>query len=274
MSDRMIRRALLSVSDKAGLVEFARGLAEFGVALISTGGTRKELTAAGLKVIDISEVTGFPEMLDGRVKTLHPRIHGGILAVRDDPKHTATLAEHKIEPIDLVVVNLYPFEQTVARPGSTRDEIIENIDIGGPSLIRAAAKNHSGVAVVTGPDQYAAVLDEMRANKGALGQPTRERLMAAAFARTAAYDRAIADYFREGEAPAEPRHSARQEPRPPDQFPERLNLSFTKKSACATARTRIRKRRFTSNRTTRRFRRHCGNSEWQRTLLQQFARSR
>src|SRR5205814_4911833 len=116
------------------LVEFARGLAELSVTLISTGGTRKELAAAGLSVLDVSELTGFPEMLDGRVKTLHPRVHGGILAVRDDPKHTATLAEHKIEPIDLVVVNLYPFEQTVARSGSTREEIIENIDVGGPSM--------------------------------------------------------------------------------------------------------------------------------------------
>jgi phosphoribosylaminoimidazolecarboxamide formyltransferase/IMP cyclohydrolase len=212
MQDRTIRRALLSVSDKSGLAEFARGLADLGVALISTGGTRKELAAAGLKVIDISEVTGFPEMLDGRVKTLHPRIHGGILAVRDDPKHTATLAEHKIEPIDLVVVNLYPFEQTAARPGSTREEIIENIDIGGPSLIRAAAKNHAGVAVVTGPDQYAAVLDEMRAKQGALSQATRERLMSAAFARTAAYDLAIANHFADSSA-----------------MPERLTLTFTKK---------------------------------------------
>jgi len=215
MSDRKIRRALLSVSDKAGVVDFARGLADLGVALISTGGTRKELAAAGLKVIDISEVTGFPEMLDGRVKTLHPRIHGGILAVRDDPKHTATLAEHKIEPIDLVVVNLYPFEQTVARPGSTREEIIENIDIGGPSLIRAAAKNHASVAVVTGPDQYGAILDEMRAKQCALSQATRERLMAAAFQRTAAYDLAIATYFASGEGT----------------FPDRLHLDFTKRSA-------------------------------------------
>jgi phosphoribosylaminoimidazolecarboxamide formyltransferase / IMP cyclohydrolase len=212
MSDRVIRRALLSVSDKSGLIEFAHGLSEYGVTLISTGGTRKELSAAGLKVIDVSDVTGFPEMLDGRVKTLHPRIHGGILAVRDDPKHTATLAEHKIEPIDLVVVNLYPFEQTVARQGSTRDEIIENIDIGGPSLIRAAAKNHDGVAVITGPDQYAAVLEEMKTKRSALSMETRARLAAAAFARTAAYDRAIADYFA---GPAE--------------FPDHVNLSFKKK---------------------------------------------
>jgi phosphoribosylaminoimidazolecarboxamide formyltransferase/IMP cyclohydrolase len=215
MSDRVIRRALLSVSDKSGLVEFARGLAQFGVTLISTGGTRKELAAAGLSVLDVSEVTGFPEMLDGRVKTLHPRIHGGILAVRDDAKHSATLAEHKIEPIDLVVVNLYPFEQTLARPGSTRDEIIENIDIGGPSMIRAAAKNHDGVAVVTGPDQYRAILDEMNVKRGAVGREMREGLAAAAFARTAGYDRAIADYFANAAGV----------------FPDPLNLTFTKRCA-------------------------------------------
>ena len=172
MSEQKIRRALFSVSDEAGLVEFAQGPAELGVALISTGGTQ-ELAAAGLKVIDISEVTGFPEMLDGRVKTLHPRIHGGILAVRDDAKHAATLAEHKIEPIDLVVVNLYPFEQTVARPGSTREEIIENIDIGGPSLIRAAAKNHDGVAVVTGPGSIRRDSRRNASKAGRLSQATR-----------------------------------------------------------------------------------------------------
>src|SRR5437660_3025922 len=142
MSLRTIRRALLSVSDKTGLVEFARALAGFGVELISTGGTRKALADAGLAVRDISEVTGFPEMLDGRVKTLHPRIHGGILAVRDNPQHLATLQAHGIAPIDLVVVNLYPFEATAARPGSTHAEIVENIDVGGPTLIRAAAKNY------------------------------------------------------------------------------------------------------------------------------------
>src|SRR5438128_1398596 len=172
----MIRRALLSVSDKSGLVDFARGLADLGVALISTGGTRKELAAAGLTVIDISEVTGFPEILDGRVKTLHPRVHAGLLAIRDDPKHMAILAEHTIEPIDMVVVNLYPFEETVARPGSTRHEIIENIDIGGPSMIRSAAKNHADVAVVTSPQQYATVLAKMRETGGALSLETREQL--------------------------------------------------------------------------------------------------
>jgi phosphoribosylaminoimidazolecarboxamide formyltransferase/IMP cyclohydrolase len=212
MSDRPICRALLSVSDKTGLVDFAKGLAALGVTLISTGGTKKELAAAGLKVLDVSEVTGFPEMLDGRVKTLHPRIHGGILAIRDDAKHTATLAEHKIEPIDLVVVNLYPFEQTVAKPGSTRAEIIENIDIGGPSMVRSAAKNHADVAIVTDSAQYSPFLQEMQSNRGAVSRETRERLAAAAFARTAAYDRAIADYFAGAEG-----------------FPERLSLTFTKK---------------------------------------------
>src|SRR5947209_14561365 len=142
MDMRTIRRALLSVSDKSGLVEFARGLAGFGVELISTGGTQQALVAAGLAVRNVSELTGFPEILDGRVKTLHPRIHAGILAVREDPRHAATLTEQKIEPIDLVVCNLYPFEQVAAQAGSSHEEIIENVDIGGPSMIRAAAKNY------------------------------------------------------------------------------------------------------------------------------------
>jgi phosphoribosylaminoimidazolecarboxamide formyltransferase/IMP cyclohydrolase len=195
MSLRILRRALLSVSDKTGLVEFARGLAAFHVDLISTGGTRKALADAGLKVRDIAEVTGFPEMLDGRVKTLHPRIHGGILAVRDNPEHMQALQTHDIQPIDLVVCNLYPFEATAARPGATHEEIVENIDIGGPSMVRSAAKNYRDVAVVTDPSQYAAVLDEMKQHNGALSLATRERLAAAAFARTAAYDRAISAYF-------------------------------------------------------------------------------
>jgi phosphoribosylaminoimidazolecarboxamide formyltransferase / IMP cyclohydrolase len=195
MSLRTIRRALLSVSDKTGLVELARALAGHGVELISTGGTRKALADAGLAVRDISEVTGFPEMLDGRVKTLHPRVHGGILAVRDNPQHVATAQQHGIGLIDLVVCNLYPFEQTVARPGSSHEEIIENIDIGGPSMVRSAAKNYHDVAIVTDPAQYPAVLEELRANDGALNLATRERLAAAAYARTAAYDRAVRDYF-------------------------------------------------------------------------------
>jgi phosphoribosylaminoimidazolecarboxamide formyltransferase/IMP cyclohydrolase len=190
-----IRRALLSVSDKTGLVDLARALAGFGVELISTGGTRKALTDAGLAVRDISEVTGFPEILDGRVKTLHPRVHGGILAVRDNPEHRAVLEAQDIRPIDLVVCNLYPFEATVARPGVSHEDVIENIDIGGPSMIRSAAKNYYDVAVVTDPRQYAAVVEELRANGGSLTLATRERLAAAAFARTAGYDAAICRYF-------------------------------------------------------------------------------
>ena len=176
MSLRPIRRALLSVSDKTGLVELARALAGHGVELISTGGTRKALADAGLAVRDVSEVTGFPEMLDGRVKTLHPLVHGGLLAVRDNPQHMATVSQHGIGLIDLVVCNLYPFEQTVARAVVTHEEIIENIDIGGPSMVRSAAKNYHDVAVVTDPVQYQWILDELRANGGALTLSTRERL--------------------------------------------------------------------------------------------------
>jgi phosphoribosylaminoimidazolecarboxamide formyltransferase / IMP cyclohydrolase len=217
MDLRTIRRALLSVSDKAGLLELARGLAGLGVELVSTGGTRKALADAGLAVRDVSDVTGFPEMLDGRVKTLHPRVHGGILAVRDNPQHAATLREHDIQPIDLVVCNLYPFEATVARPGATHEDSVENIDIGGPSMVRSAAKNYRDVAVVTDPAQYGPVLDEMRANGGALTLATRERLAAAAFARTAAYDGAIAAYFA-GRAGAE-------------ELPAALDLRFRRKQA-------------------------------------------
>ncbi len=212
-----IRRALLSVSDKAGLVELARGLADLGVTLLSTGGTRKALADAGLPVTDISDVTGFPEVLDGRVKTLHPKVHGGILAVRSNPQHARTIAEHGIEPIDLVVCNLYPFEATVARAGSTHEDVVENIDIGGPSMVRSAAKNYHDVAIVTDPGQYAAVLEELR-GQGGLSLETRERLAAAAFARTAAYDAAIAAYFagRAGDSEA---------------FPPRLDLRLERRTA-------------------------------------------
>ncbi len=192
---RKIMRALLSVTDKSGLAEFARGLSELGVTIISTGGTARMLREAGLAVTDVSEVTGFPEMLDGRVKTLHPFIHGGILARRDDPKHRAQLAEHHIATIDLVCVNLYAFEQTVARPGCTLEEAVENIDIGGPCMIRAAAKNHQDVAVVTDPADYQAVLEEMRREQGGLSRQTRRRLAAKAFRLTNRYDGAIADYL-------------------------------------------------------------------------------
>ena len=195
MSVRIIRRALLSVSDKTGLLDFARGLAALNVELVSTGGTRKALADAGLVVRDVAEVTGFPEMLDGRVKTLHPRIHGGILAVRDNPEHSAVLKQHDIGYIDLIVCNLYPFEATVARPGATHEEVVENIDIGGPTLVRAGAKNYHDVAVVTDSGQYHAVLEEMQRRQGALSLETRERLTAAAFARIAAYDQAISAYF-------------------------------------------------------------------------------
>src|SRR5216684_3083141 len=156
-----IRRALISVSDKTGIVDFARELKRFGVEIISTGGTAKTLRDAGLEIRDVSEVTGFPEMMDGRIKTLHPRIHGGLLALRDNPKHVAAMREHAIEPIDMVVVNLYPFEETIARDGVTLEEAIEQIDIGGPAMIRSAAKNFRRVAVVTDPSNYEFILYEM-----------------------------------------------------------------------------------------------------------------
>jgi phosphoribosylaminoimidazolecarboxamide formyltransferase/IMP cyclohydrolase len=196
-----VRRALVSVHDKTGIVEFARALAALGVEIVSTGGTAKLIRDAGVRVIDVSEATGFPEMLDGRVKTLHPKIHGGILARRDVPEHLAALEKHGIAPIDLVVSSLYPFERTVARPGVTRDEAIEQIDVGGPTMIRAAAKNHASVAVVTAPSQYAAVLDELHASGGSLSDATRFRLAQDAFRRTAEYDAAIATYLSSG-APA------------------------------------------------------------------------
>jgi phosphoribosylaminoimidazolecarboxamide formyltransferase/IMP cyclohydrolase len=191
----MVKRALVSVCEKEGLVEFARSLARHGVELISTGGTRQALMDAGLAVRDVSALTGFPEMLDGRVKTLHPLIYGGILAVRDNPRHMDTVASAGIDLIDLVVCNLYPFEKTLARPQSTEEEIIENIDIGGPSMVRAAAKNFQDVAVVTSPDQYGELIQELDSHGGALPLALRQRLAAAAFEHTASYDRAVSDYF-------------------------------------------------------------------------------
>ncbi len=185
-----IRRALLSVTDKSGLTEFARSLTSCGFALVSTGGTARTLREAGLDVVDVSEVTGFPEMLDGRVKTLHPRIAGGILAIRSDAEHTRALREHAIDPIDMVVVNLYAFEATAQREGATFDELIENIDIGGPSLIRAAAKNFRDVAVVTDPSDYTGIAEELLTG-GELSEGTHWKLARKAFAATAAYDRAI-----------------------------------------------------------------------------------
>ncbi len=185
---RPIRRALISVSDKTGIVDFARQLKRFNVEIISTGGTAKALREAGIDVRDISEVTGFPEMMDGRVKTLHPRIHGSLLALRNNPEHLAAMREHGIEPIDMVVVNLYPFEQTIAKPGVTLEEAIEQIDIGGPAMIRSAAKNFEDVVVVVSRDSYNDILEEMRRNEGAVSHITRRVLAIRAFERTAAYD--------------------------------------------------------------------------------------
>ena len=191
---RRVTRALLSVSDKTGLIEFARALAGRGVELVSTGGTAKAIAAAGLKVKDVSELTGFPEMMDGRVKTLHPKVHGGLLAIRDNADHTSAMAPHGIAPIDLLVVNLYPFEATVDK-GASEEDCIENIDIGGPAMIRAAAKNHDDVAVVVEAADYQSVLDELAANDGATTRSLRRRLAAKAYARTAAYDAAISNWF-------------------------------------------------------------------------------
>jgi phosphoribosylaminoimidazolecarboxamide formyltransferase/IMP cyclohydrolase len=200
---KTIRRALLSVTDKTGLVEFARELGGFGVELVSTGGTAKTLREAGLTVKDISDLTGFPEMLDGRVKTLHPRVHGGLLYIRGNAEHEAAVAAHGIQPIDLVVVNLYAFERTAAQPGVAFGHLIENIDIGGPSMVRSAAKNFEDVAIVTRVADYAALIGELKGNAGALTRATRWRLAKQAFALTAAYDSAIANTLeRIADAPA------------------------------------------------------------------------
>src|SRR5512132_2564774 len=187
-----IQRAILSVTDKTGLVDFARKLSGVGVELISTGGTAKLLRDSGITVKDISDLTGFPEMLDGRVKTLHPKVHGGILHRRADSAHRAAVAEHGIQPIDMVVVNLYAFEKTAAKPGVHFEEMIENIDIGGPSMIRSAAKNFQDVAIVTSPSDYDAIAEEMSATGGSLSKSTKWGLAQKAFATTAAYDSAIA----------------------------------------------------------------------------------
>jgi phosphoribosylaminoimidazolecarboxamide formyltransferase/IMP cyclohydrolase len=194
MTLRPVRRALLSVFDKTGLIDFARGLERHGVTLLSTGGTAKALRDAGLKITDVSEVTGFPEIMDGRVKTLHPKIHGGFLGLRDKPDHAEAMKTHGIEGIDLLVSNLYPFEATVAK-GADFDETIENIDIGGPAMIRAASKNHGWVTVVVDTEDYAAVLAEMDANKGATTLALRRKLAQIAYARTAAYDAAVSNWF-------------------------------------------------------------------------------
>jgi phosphoribosylaminoimidazolecarboxamide formyltransferase/IMP cyclohydrolase len=191
---RRISRALLSVSDKAGLIDFARALAGYGVELVSTGGTRKALAEAGLAVLDVSVLTGFPEMMDGRVKTLHPKVHGGLLAIRDNAEHVASMHAHGIAPIDLLVVNLYPFEVAIAK-GTDYKTAIENIDIGGPAMIRAAAKNHADVAVVVDPADYTAVLAELSAHSGATTLALRQKLAAKAYGRTAVYDAAISNWF-------------------------------------------------------------------------------
>ncbi|MDH7799486.1 MULTISPECIES: bifunctional phosphoribosylaminoimidazolecarboxamide formyltransferase/IMP cyclohydrolase [unclassified Beijerinckia] len=191
---RRVARALISVSDKTGLIDFARALTGLSIELISTGGTCKAIADAGIKVQDVSDVTGFPEMMDGRVKTLHPKVHGGLLAIRENPEHEAAMLAHGIAPIDLLVVNLYPFEATVAK-GAGYDDCVENIDIGGPAMIRGAAKNHADVAVIVDVADYASVLDALKANDGATTLALRQHLAQKAYARTAAYDAAISNWF-------------------------------------------------------------------------------
>jgi phosphoribosylaminoimidazolecarboxamide formyltransferase/IMP cyclohydrolase len=212
VGDVQIRRALLSVSDKRGLVEFARGLVAMGVEIISTGGTARELAEHGIETRPVEDYTGFPEILDGRVKTLHPHIYAGLLAVRSDPEHMETLSAHSVDPIDLVCVNLYPFERVSTRRGVEEDEVIENIDIGGPTLIRAAAKNHAFSAVVVTPESYDAVLGELEEGEGRVSLRTRQSLAMEAFAYTARYDAAIARWFAERE----------------DDFPSQYTRSFEK----------------------------------------------
>ncbi len=213
-----VSRALISVSDKTGLEDFARGLAEAGITIISTGGTAEALRSYGIDVVPVDEVTGHPEILGGRVKTLHPKIHGGILGRAGHEGDAAQMAETGIEPIDLVVVNLYPFEETVARRGATDEEIIEQIDIGGPAMIRAAAKNHARVGVVTSPDQYGEVLGELAAGDGELSPTLRRRLAGAAYLRTASYDAAIAAWFAEAERELD------------EAFPDAILMRFDKRA--------------------------------------------
>ncbi len=211
-----IKRALLSVSDKTGIVDFARALAKFGVEILSTGGTAKLLADNGIHVKEVGDHTGFPEMMDGRVKTLHPKIHGGILARRDLAHHVDAMHTHHIAPIDMVVVNLYPFSATIAKPNVSFDDAIENIDIGGPAMVRSSAKNHAFVAIVTDSVDYAALLTELAANAGALTQATRFALAKKAFSHTAEYDGAIANYLTSLDADNKPQT-----------FPQKLNLNFT-----------------------------------------------
>jgi phosphoribosylaminoimidazolecarboxamide formyltransferase/IMP cyclohydrolase len=215
-----IQRAILSVTDKTGLIDFARRLSALGIELVSTGGTAKLLRDSGISVKDISDLTGFPEMLDGRVKTLHPKVHGGILHRREDPKHVAAVKEHGIQSIDMVVVNLYAFEKTAAKPGVHFEELIENIDIGGPSMIRSAAKNFQDVAIVTSPADYEAIASELEKSKGSLSKETKWRLAQKAFATTAAYDSAIASTLEH--------ISPENVDLTPQTFPQTLRLSFHK----------------------------------------------
>ncbi|MBZ0157270.1 MAG: IMP cyclohydrolase [Alphaproteobacteria bacterium] len=192
----MMKRALISVSDKKGVVDFARALSERGVEILSTGGTAKVLREAGVPVKEVSDHTGFPEMMDGRVKTLHPKIHGGLLARRSNPKDMEDIGKQGIEPIDMVVVNLYPFEATIAKPGVTFEDAIENIDIGGPAMLRAASKNFQDVVVVVDPDDYGKVLEELRTSNGEVSRKTRLVLARKVFAHTGRYDTLIADYLK------------------------------------------------------------------------------
>lgn len=216
-----IKRALISVSDKSGLDDFVKGLNDFGVEILSTGGTAKTIASLGIPVKQVSDYTGFPEMLDGRVKTLHPKIHGGLLALRENPEHMGQLKEHDIGLIDMVVVNLYPFEKTIKKEGIKLQEAIENIDIGGPSMLRSGSKNFRSVAVICNPDRYASVLDEMKKNKGSIGDKTLERLAVEVFEHTSKYDAAIAKYLGEKfHLPSSIIH--------PPLFPQRLLLEFSK----------------------------------------------
>jgi phosphoribosylaminoimidazolecarboxamide formyltransferase / IMP cyclohydrolase len=217
MNPIAIKRALISVSNKTGIVEFAKFLAARGVEILSTGGTAKLLADNGVRVIEVGEYTGFPEMMDGRVKTLHPKIHGGILARRDLADHVGAMQTHRIPPIDMVVVNLYPFAATIAKSDVTLDDAIENIDIGGPTMVRAAAKNYGFVAIVTDAQDYTALVDEMASNDGNVSAKTRFALAKKAFAHTAEYDGMIANYL-----------TALDDHNKPQRFPDRLNLSFTK----------------------------------------------
>ena len=192
---RVIKRAIISVSNKRGVIEFARDLSAMGVEILSTGGTAKALREAGVPVVEVSDYTGFPEMLDGRLKTLHPKVHGGLLSRRSNPKDMEDIGRHGIGPIDMVVVNLYPFEETVSKPGVTFEEAIENIDIGGPTMLRAGSKNFEDVAVVVDPDDYPKVLAEMKSSRGILSRETRFILAKKVFAHTARYDTAITEYL-------------------------------------------------------------------------------